>query len=279
MRIIAYLLISCAVIGLIGTVIWALTRPTIETILVPSNAKPGAPNRALRFVSYNILHNQRGADAVAAQIVRLNPDFVFLQEIESRDVNALAEKLKIPLDATHVLYYPSVNLAGDASWGNAILAKFPMYDASSIPNPGGGSFGLWAWALVDEKKFRVACVHLSATYKANPQHLIESGQNRFKELSHLHDAWTLGGAAPIIIGGDFNQLPIGNDYAIMTADWSDALKALGKTEATFHDGLLQTRIDYFLLSKHFNASDGAVESSNASDHSPIWMEASANAAK
>jgi endonuclease/exonuclease/phosphatase family metal-dependent hydrolase len=184
----------------------------------------------------------------------------------------MVEKLGVPADQQHVVYHPSVNLAGNASWGNAIVSKFPLYDAASIPNPGGGSFGVWAYAVVDNRKFMLACVHLSATWNAKPAHLIESSNNRFKELTHLRDAWTLGGSPPIVIGGDFNQLPMGNNYELMTREWSDALKELKHDDATFHDGLLQTRIDYFLTSKQFIPRDGAVVRTNVSDHSPIWIE-------
>jgi endonuclease/exonuclease/phosphatase (EEP) superfamily protein YafD len=59
----------------------------------------------------------------------------------------------------------------------------------------------------------------------------------------------------------------------MTRDWTDALKQLGHTEATFHDGLLlHTRIDYFLASNEFAEKDGAVVPSEASDHSPVWAD-------
>ena len=264
----AYLLIGIALVGIFATVIWAISRPRIDTVPAPASAVLGAPDRPIRIVSYNILHNQRGRDAVIAEIRRLNPDVVFLQEAESRDVGLMSQQL----DRLHMVYFPSQNLAGDASWGNAILSKLPLYGAASIPNPGGGSFGVWAYAVVDNKKFMLACVHLSATWKASPLHLIESTNNRNRELSHLRDAWTLAGSPPIVIGGDFNQMPVGNNYELMTRDWTDALKQLKHDEPTFHDGLLQTRIDYFLASKEFTANDGAVVQSNASDHSPIWIE-------
>ena len=35
-----------------------------------------------RIVSYNILHNRRGVDGVLAEISKLKPDVVFLQEVE-----------------------------------------------------------------------------------------------------------------------------------------------------------------------------------------------------
>src|SRR5438067_811029 len=82
--------------------------------------------------------------------------------------------------------------------------------------PGGGSFGVWAVAVVDGKKFLVADVHLSATWNMNPVHVQQSGENRARELTALFNAWRARGSPPMIVGGDFNQIPMGNNYAQMT---------------------------------------------------------------
>jgi endonuclease/exonuclease/phosphatase family metal-dependent hydrolase len=229
----------------------------------------GPPVKAVRVASYNILHNHRGMTGVLDAIRSERPDFVFLQEVERRDLSRMAAAL----DMLPAAYYASENLAGTfASWGNAILSRYPLSDVASIPNPGGGSFGVWATAVVDEARFKVACVHLSATWKANPKHLIDSSNNRWKELSNLVKAWEEAGSPPIVVGGDFNQLAIHNNYALMTRHWRDALKELGSVEFTFSTKLVRTRIDYFLVSKEWRVLSGGVGTSQASDHRPIWVE-------
>jgi endonuclease/exonuclease/phosphatase family metal-dependent hydrolase len=229
----------------------------------------GPPEKSVRIVSYNILHNQRGMTGVLDEIRRERPVFVLLQEVEKRELSQMSEALNM-LPAA---YHASTNLAGAfASWGNAILSTHPLSDARSIPNPGGGSFGVWATAVVDDTKFMVASVHLSATWKASPSHLIESSNNRWKELSSLVKAWEEAGAPPIVVGGDFNQLAIHNNYALMTKHWRDALKELGKGESTFSTKFLRTRIDYFLVSKEWRVLAGGVGTSEASDHRAIWVE-------
>src|SRR4051812_27238616 len=138
----------------------------------PPGIETGLPLRDLRFVSYNILHCQRGLDRIAAEIKKLEPDFVFLQEVEFADAAQLAQALGMEANYYPQLYYTSVNLAGPrATWGNLILSKHPLYAADTIPNPGGGSFGVWADTVVDNKRFVVANVHLSATWNANPIHI------------------------------------------------------------------------------------------------------------
>jgi len=235
----------------------------------PPSAAWGVPDRPVRVVSYNILHNQRGMNGVIEEIRRLQPDFVLLQEVEREHLSTMTREL----GSLPAVYHASENLAGRASWGNAILSGHRLYEAKSIPNPGGGSFGVWGTAVVDGKKFRIACVHLSATYKVDLKHFEESAVNRYKELTNLVKAWEDAGRPPIIIGGDFNQLAIHNNYELMTRHWNDGLKVLGKDQNTFHQKLLATRIDYLLLSKEWKPLDGGVVDSDASDHRPVWIKA------
>ncbi len=258
-----------------AAVLSAYLRPHAPPAYVyaPPTAQLGVPDRPVRFVSYNILHNQRGKDAILAEIQRLEPDFVLLQEVESRDVDEMARRLGMRSAYEGRVYYPSENLAGRrASWGNAILSKHPLYEAESIPTPGGGSFGVWAAAVVDGKKFYVGSVHLSATWRVSVSHASAQAYRRQGELRYLLGAWEADRKPPIVVGGDFNQLPLGNNYYEMTRHWTDALAALGKTDNTFKSGLLvRTRIDYLLSSREWQPQEGGVVNTDASDHRPIWV--------
>ena len=268
--------LSMFVLG--GVVFWGLklAPPVSPSPPAPTNAVWGPPPRTVKFASYNILHNQRGVTQVIAELKKLDPDVLCLQEVESAEVVPMAEALDMQRNYHPHAYQKSVNLAGrKASWGNAILSKFPMYEADAIPNPGGGTFGVWAVIVVDGHKFLVANVHLSATWNANPVHIKQSGEFRYKEITNLIGAWQQRGSPPILTTGDLNQIPLGNNYYEMTHHWTDALDALGETGATFDGGLLQTRIDYFLLSKEWKPLSGGVIRTKASDHRPIWLEARA----
>src|SRR5688572_29736988 len=77
----------------------------------PAQATWGVPTRPLRLVSYNILHNQRGLDRISAEISKLGPDFVLLQEVEFAHVTDLARALNMHKTYHPRLYERSVNLA------------------------------------------------------------------------------------------------------------------------------------------------------------------------
>jgi endonuclease/exonuclease/phosphatase family metal-dependent hydrolase len=265
-------ILLCVVIGAIaGAVLFLFFHAPRSAQPVPAEAVVGMPDKPIRIASYNILHNRRGRDRVVQQVQSIKPDFVLLQELDADDLREMSKQLGME----HQFYYPSENLDGqNANWGNAVISTHPLYDARSIPNPGGGSFGVWAWSVIDGKKFMIGCVHLSATWNANPRHIAESSNNRYKEITNMRRAWEALSKPPLILGGDFNQLPIGNNYTEMTADWTDALKSLKQDDSTFVDGVLRTRIDYLLSSSGWSATDGAVVISEASDHRPIWVEVS-----
>ena len=121
-------------------------------------------------------------------------------------------------------------------------------------------------------RFQVACVHLSATHKLDPQHVRDSYAARYREFAHLLNEWRERGRPPLIVGGDFNQLPAGDNYRLMTEELTDVLAAKEQTEATFHGGprgLIRTRIDYLLTSPSWLADDAQVIWTDASDHNLI----------
>ena len=271
----ALVVVGLFVLG--GVVLWGLFQaPRVVSPPAPATAEGGAPARPVRVASFNVLHLERGMDAVVSEIRALDPDFVLLQEIESRDVVALARALDMQRHHHPNAYERSANLAGrKATWGNVIFSKHPLYDAGPIPNPGGGSFGVWATTVVEGKKFIIANVHLSATWNANPLHVKESGEHRSKEIANLVGAWRERGSRPIIVGGDFNQIPLGNNYFAMTEHLTDALASIGRNDTTFRAGLLHTRIDYVLVSPHWRATGGGVVATEASDHHLIWVQLAA----
>ena len=257
-----------------GAVLWGLfMAPRATSPPAPAAAGWGVPTRPIRVASFNVLHLQRGFDAVVNEVRAVNPDIVLLQEVDSRDVVGLARALGMQQYHHPNAYERSGNLDGPkATWGNVIFSKHPLFDAGPIPNPGSGSFAVWATSVVDGQKFVVANVHLSATWNASPAHEEQSREYRAKEIANLKAAWRERGSPPIVVAGDFNQIPFGNNYAAMTEHLNDALAGLGNNDMTFRAGVLNTRIDYILLSPEWRATGGGVVESRASDHRLIWAD-------
>src|SRR5690606_18436433 len=129
----------------------------------------------------------------------LDADFLLLQEVQATDVARMAGALGMEHRYVPATFPPAANVRdGSPSRGNAILSRHPMTSATSLQHPGGGSFGLRVDAEVAGRRFTVACVHLSATWRVSPSHLRESGAARHREISHLLDDWQRRGAHPLI---------------------------------------------------------------------------------
>src|SRR5205814_6716641 len=91
LMLLAALLLCGAVGGIVGAL--AIAVPPLHARATFEAAPIAAPQRPLRFVSYNVMQDQRGIDRIVAEIRYLRPDFVFLQEVPKRDVDTIASEL------------------------------------------------------------------------------------------------------------------------------------------------------------------------------------------
>lgn len=248
-------------------------RPTGSVPLPPSppGVVVGVPDRQLRFAAYSIYHNYRGMDRTIAEVQKLDPppDFLLLSDIEPRHVTPMADALGLKHS-----YFPLLGNSSDQPvWPDvAILSRRRLFDGKRLSTSDGHTFGLWAYAVVDNHKFAVAGVHLWPTYGIDPRHVIETANRRGRQLDVILATWRDEGSPPLLIGGDFNQPAFGENYALMTRDFNDTLSGLGQVGATFGRKVLQLRIDYLLATPHWQATAGGVIQGNASDHRPVWVD-------
>lgn len=238
----------------------------------PAGVVVGVPDRTVRVAAYNVYHNYRGTDRVVGELRKLDPaaDFYLLSEVEPQYVKPMAEALGTPHS-----YYPLLGRApdgGDAFPDTLILSKHPLYDGRPLRSSQGPVFGMWATAVVDGKKFALVVVHLWPTFGIDPRHVAYTAQMRNEQIHVILDTWRKEGSPPVIVGGDFNQPAVAGNYATMTHHWTDALASLGRDGPTFKYGLLETRIDYLLVSPEWQPVAGDVIQGKASDHRPVWAD-------
>jgi endonuclease/exonuclease/phosphatase (EEP) superfamily protein YafD len=240
------------------------------TVAVGCDTKPatpatwGPPARTVRFASYNTFKSSRGRDAVLADIRSKSPDIVLLQEVPVE----LPEETARALGMYHA-FRKHLNYPGE---GIAIYSRWPLQNIQPVVDKGGRTCGLFADIAMDGTTFTVATVHLTATTKASLGNVLWSENVRGEQLSLIRKAWADRGSHPVIIAGDFNQVPIGLNYSKMTAGLKDSLAWIGKSSPTLGDGKTRLRVDYFLCSKEWKPLDGGVVVSDASDHDMIWMD-------
>jgi endonuclease/exonuclease/phosphatase (EEP) superfamily protein YafD len=228
----------------------------------------------LRVVAFNVHWDLEGVDRIVAAVRPLEPDVLFMEEVLEKDLEEIGSRAGMSSGGRVQVFYSPRPPEGTS--GTAIFARFPLSGGQFIlptgeaGEHGDWGHGAWAEATIDGQRVALACVHLTPTQGITPRHLLEREVRRGAEISSLLDFWRSKGSPPALFGGDFNQLPMGANYQALSAGFTDALAALGKTDWTCEFGPLHTRIDYLWLSPGWHAVDGEVVASDASDHRPIW---------
>jgi endonuclease/exonuclease/phosphatase family metal-dependent hydrolase len=169
----------------------------------------------LRLMSWNIHKGIGGVDRryrperVADVIGHYRPDIVFLQEVDEgarrsrfdRQVDLLGEALGL----RHRVFAANVRLLlGPGHYGNAILSRWPLYDARNIdltipPKKRRGV--LYA-------RCRVRIGRRIRTLAVYNLHLGLAGYERRRQLQRFlgsHPFAQLHHRTPVVVGGDFND--------------------------------------------------------------------------
>lgn len=216
------------------------------------------PKRPVRVVTFNIEFGNRLEEAL--EIVRVEtPDVVCLQEIRPNQVRTIEKAL-----AMEGAWFTSSNLIQDGAWGNAVFARGRVTEAQSIPNPGGGSFGMWAAVELDGARFLAGSIHLMHAKTAGA-----GFATREREIRALVDALGKAGG-PAIVAGDFNNPPAGENYDLLTGALTDLGTGAG---GTFPSKLPLLRIDYVFATREWEAESAKVISTTVSDHRPLVVVA------
>ncbi len=223
----------------------------------------GPPEKSIRVISFNVQHCDRGRDKVVKTVQDLAPDVIFMQEVRVEDAEPLGKALGF-----YHAFRKHENFPGE---GVAMYSKYPLTQVQAVLDKDGRACALFADVSVQGKQFTLVSVHLQATQQLRK--FSETERNRGAEIALIKETWVARGSHPILIGGDFNQIPSGRNYALMKETFTDALARLGHTRPTLGEGMLRARVDYFLHSGAWTATDGGVGPMGVSDHRPIWIDA------
>jgi endonuclease/exonuclease/phosphatase family metal-dependent hydrolase len=237
----------------------------------------------LRIVTYNVHKCIGGLDRrydparVVATLSHHQPDVVLLQEVDAlaarsnhdRQVDILGERLGF----RHRAYFGNVRLRRGGEYGNAILSRFPIVDARNIdltipPKKRRG-------ALHAKLRVRLPSGHLR-TLHVYALHLGLSGMERKIQIRRFlasHPFAALDPRAPIVLGGDFNDVwgtlggkllaPVGFRGTAATAATFPAYAPIRALDAIYVRGalrLLSADRSRLALARH------------ASDHLPLLAE-------
>lgn len=236
-------------------------------------AEPASPTR-LRVMSYNIHHGQgtdgkldlpRIAEIIAAQ----RADIVALQEVDhtvkrSGGVDQ-AQQLAALLKMQHV-FGKNIDLQG-GGYGNAILSRFEIVSSrnrhyqTSLNNEQRGL--LEAVVTVGNRRLVVLNTHLD--YHAD-------ATERLACVAELAPVVAAADGRPIVLCGDFNDVPDSKTYQAVETLFKDAWKQAGEGPGyTIPNLKPRKRIDY-AWTRGVKPLRAWVVESVASDHCGLVVE-------
>lgn len=252
---------------LVAVVLWAA--------LAALAASPVAAQAPLRIMTFNIHHGE-GLDGrldlarIAKVITDARADIVGLQEVD-RGVERTQRRdiLKELADLTGMRFAfgKNIDLQG-GDYGNALLTRFPIVSEGNrhLEVVGGGEQrGVLQTVLdVEGRRVLVLTTHFD--------HRRDSAQ-RPRSADEMREMAAQWGEGPLVMLGDFNDVPGSQAYETLTKVATDAWVAVGKDEGyTIPVETPTRRIDWILL-RGLDARDGQVVRTDASDHLPVVVTA------
>lgn len=249
-------------------------KGTFKDIDDPGWDKTEVTNK-VTVMSYNVHYcapmgsNDANVDAIAAEIIKANPDIVFMQEVDKNTTRSgKIDQLKVLSEKTNMPYY-YYSGAIDYQNGQSGIGTLSRYELSNtqthkLPRVDLGddvyvSYRVLSTATVNinERKITVANTHLELTQANRDIQVPEID----KIISTMNQ--------PVIFGGDFNATPQNHT---METFFSYGFKKTCSTNCnTIPADKPNREIDFILLRpiNSFEVLGHQVIHSLASDHLPI----------
>ena len=230
----------------------------------------------VRVMSYNLhqgfdVNGHLSIEELARVIEEQEPDVIALQEVSRGWVIDGSFDMLVWLSRRLDMPY-AWGPAADSVWGNAVLSRYPIASARTVPMPNNAQMQLkrsLTTARIDlgnGESLKVIATHL--------HHPAGEGHLRVPQVEAILREWDEEGRSVVL--GDFNALPGDPEMRLLSdAGLVDAFPASSpyRVEATSQPlGYTSTsrnptkRIDYIWVSQDLKLRDFALTDSIASDH-------------
>ncbi len=270
----------------------------------PFHSSKKAPETSIKIMSYNVhlfeFYTEKSRNNVLKYLTQSDADIICLQEFgystnatkkflkEKEIMNSL--KKKFPYHHINIKF-----LEGSRTFGVATFSKFPINKRKSIKYNSQYNSSIITEVIIWGKPIKIYNCHLESNkLTENDKTLIKKLKNNFDNnkvnevASHLSKK--LGPSyrlrakqaeliaadikksnTPVLLCGDFNDVPISYAYNTIKGDYlTDAFTECGYGYGyTFNENLFRFRIDHIMHSKEFEAFEFNIDYKTYSDHYPI----------
>jgi endonuclease/exonuclease/phosphatase family metal-dependent hydrolase len=177
-----------------------------------------------------------------------------------------------------------------------IYSRFPISQSNTIEfgNYTNNS-AMWADVIINEKAFRVYNVHLETTGFNRTLRKVAKMELQGQTITEnaivqaIYGNYTMGMVVrarqckivaediescmlPVIVCGDFNDVPYSYTYHTMLGNLVDGFKECGNGFMSTYRGLKKARIDYIFHDKSLSGQTYYKEDLSYSDHHPVFMK-------
>lgn len=265
--------------------------PYIGTIYQFSTQPTGMDNRSgINIATYNVAAFGRETSGFIAQDIlsemkKHKVDVVCMQEYS----DASGDRKN---SDSYKEYFPYM-VTGNSDM--VIYSRFPILNHRNIPFEMTNNSAMWADLDINGSSVRVFNVHLETTgfnrtlHKAKKLEMQGVRVERNSIVSAIYDNYTLGmivraGQAgivvkeirdtsiPVIVCGDFNDVPYSYVYNTMLGNLVDGFKECGSGWMYTYRGKKAVRIDYILHDKSLKGLTYYKQNLMYSDHYPVFMK-------
>ncbi|MEO6594686.1 MAG: endonuclease/exonuclease/phosphatase family protein [Planctomycetota bacterium] len=258
------------------------SRPIAALCLALFAGCAGSPSpqvapAAVRLVCWNVHHgrgldNRVDPDRIAAELRSLEVDLVCLQEVDVGVARSGGIDLPAELAARlgfHAAFGKNIDYQG-GDYGNAVLSRWPIELAHNHhyrmlrANEQRGL--LQVRVTAGGRVLWVMSTHLD--YRPDDAERLSNASEILQRCSELR-------GAPVIVAGDFNDLPGSPVHQALCATRIDAFAVVGTgTGASYPAATPTKRIDWVLLGNDgsITAIAAKVVDSTASDHRPVVVD-------
>lgn len=284
-----------SVAGLLLTIPAALLTFGMNLFGSPFKATPGSFTVMTFNCSSMGLKNYKTIEKVRSRIYeeigRASPDILCLQEFYTNDHPEKTNHLdSIRTKFNYPYHYFVAHYTNWKTWhyGTVLFSRFPIVD-SSMADLGGGPAAeklLTAKLLIHGDTVRLISAHL-ASYKLDPvdyktvstpdKHKVKGLMDKMRQSFRLRSAQAglirreiAKDTHPLLIVGDFNDIPLSYTYRKVRGDLQDAFLKQGSGFGRTFSALSPTlRIDYILADKQFAVEDFIIWRKKHFEHFPI----------
>ncbi len=249
----------------------------------------------IRLMTYNVhtFHNaswRSSIDSVARFIKKNSPDIVALQEYyatSSKTTDSLRRNMS---GYPHFkIYY--LNKNGGAGFGLAIFSRHKIIETKEIAFKDKSNGAMYADMVIDGDTIRIFNCHLQTTNVDNTDIAFVRGGTRSRtdvsfgsimdkvkencvkraEQADLMARHIKMSPYPVVVCGDFNDVPASYTYKRLSAGLKDCFKRAGRGYAhSFHDFFGLFNLDYVMYDpEQFDCVYYSSPSLAYSDHNPI----------